>query len=116
MTKYLLAGIAAFTLTSGVAFAQGTLTDTTTVTHSSTAPNPDGYKSKKTERIIDSNGVETEKTQTYTNRAGQQSSTATTRQVAPDGSVLNTSHEERTTTPFGETTTTTQTQTTTKPQ
>ncbi len=111
--KRVFAGIAAFALLSGTAMAQqGVLTDTTTVTRQSTVPAPEGFTSKTTEKVINSSGVETNKVQTYSSGVAGSKSSATTQTATPDGSVTKSTHEERTSTPLGETSATSRTTTT----
>lgn len=69
MTKTWLAAAAALTLMTGGAFAQ-TSTSTTTSTESTTAapvPMPGVVSASSSQQTVDSNGVETDKTQTYSN-------------------------------------------------
>src|SRR6185437_15125353 len=69
MTKYLLAGAAAFALMSGVAFAQSSIsTQSTTTTNG--APVNEGYSVNKTQKAIDSNGNEINKSRAYESGAG----------------------------------------------
>jgi len=113
MKKHVFAGVAAFALISGTAMAQqGVLTDTTTVTRQSTVPVPEGFTSQKTEKVINSNGVETSKTQTYSSGVTGSTATSATQTVAPDGTVTKSTQEERTSTPLGETTSMSKTTTT----
>jgi hypothetical protein len=114
MKKSLVAATVGIAMITGSAFAQSTLSDTTTVTHSSTvapapAPVDPTFKSKKTEHVIDRNGVETDKSQTYVSGQNGSSASSTVRTTAPDGSVVNESTEGKTVLPNGETTTTSQT-------
>jgi len=106
MKKSSVVGAIGFALLASSALAQST--DTTTVMHSSTVAPADGtYKSKKTERVIDNNGVETEKSQAYVRGANGTSARSSVRTTAPDGSVVNETQEGRTVSPDGDTTTTT---------
>jgi hypothetical protein len=109
MKKFWLLSAAALVMVTGAALAQSTLSDTTTTTHTAS---PDAtFKSSKTEKSIDKNGVEVEKSQAYTSGAGGTSASSNSRVTAPDGSQVNTSHDERTTSPSGDTTTTSHTTT-----
>ena len=108
MTKYLLAGAAAFALMSGVAFAQSsTSTQSTTTTNG--APVNEGYSISKTQKTIDSNGNEINKSRAYESNAGGTNATSSTRTNAADGSQTTTSHEEQSSVPAGETRTDTTT-------
>jgi len=113
MKMSLVAATASIALITGSAFAQSTLSDTTTVTHSSTvapvAPVDPTYKSKKTEHVIDNNGVETEKSQTYVRGQNGTSASSSVRTTTPDGYVVNESEEGKTVSPDGSTTTTSRT-------
>jgi cytoskeletal protein RodZ len=115
MTKIFLSGVAALTMMSGFAFAQSTSTDTTISTQSTTmAPVVNSYSSNKSQKTIESNGTETEKSQSYTSGASGTTSSSSTQTTAPDGSNLSSSHRERTVTPLGDTTTINRTTTTTE--
>jgi hypothetical protein len=117
MTKHLLAGISAFAMMTGVALAQGLPPDTaisTQATTSTVAPVPPvvgSYSSSKTQKTIDSNGVETKKSQSYSSGANGTESSSTTRTVVPNGSQMN-SYQVQTASPTGETVTTKRTTTT----
>jgi hypothetical protein len=116
MKKHVFAGVAAFAILSGggAMAQQGVMTDSTTITRQTAAPAPTGVVTKKTEKVINSSGVETNKTQTYSSGVGGSKSTSTTQTVQPDGSVSSTTHEERTSTPLGESSTVTRSTTTTE--
>jgi Flp pilus assembly protein TadD len=117
MTKYFLVGVAAFAMMTSAAVAQSTSSDTTTSTQSttSTVAQPLGsYSQTKTQKTIDSSGVQTDKSQTYTSGINGTTAGSSTQTTAPDGSQLSTSHEERTASPRGDLTTTNHTTTTTK--
>lgn len=117
MTRHWLAGAAAFAMMTGVALAQSTSSDTTTSSQSTTTANSPpvtgSYSASKTQKTIDANGAETDKSQTYKNGISGSSATSSTRTKAPDGSNESTYHEERTNSPAADTTTTSKTTTST---
>jgi hypothetical protein len=120
MTRYWLSGIGALAMMAGPAFAQGLPTDITnsqtTTTTTAVAPPVGTYSTSKSQKIIDSNGVETQKSESYVSGVDGVRSSSNTQTVAPDGSVLSATHEDRTTVPTGETTTTSTTTSTTTDQ
>jgi hypothetical protein len=61
MTRHWLASGAAFAMMTGVAFAQSSSSDTTTTP----VPVVGSFSTSKTQKIIDSNGTETSKSQSY---------------------------------------------------
>jgi hypothetical protein len=120
MAKLLLTSVAVFAMVTSAAFAQSTSSDTTTSTQSTTttivpppAPVLESYSTNKTQKTIESNGTETDKSQSYTNGVNGNSASSTTRTTAPDGSTLRSTHDERNASPRGDTTTTHTTTTTT---
>ncbi len=108
MTGYWFAGAAAFALMTGIAAAQVS-SDTTTSTQSTTttlpAPPADSYSERKTQHTIDSNGVETDKSQTYKSGPDGTAATSASQTTSGDGSEKTTSHSDRTVTPAGTSTT-----------
>ena len=70
MTKFWLAGVTAFALMTSAALAQSTSSDTTTSTMFTVAPIVGTYSSSKSQKTIDGNGTETDKSQTYTSGSG----------------------------------------------
>ncbi len=80
MTRHLLAGAAAFAMMTGVAFAQGMPSESSTTTRStttSTVPTVGSYKSSETHWGIDRNGDATHTKKTY--HSGASGSTATSK-------------------------------------
>ena len=118
MLKSCLAAVAAFGLTTSVALAQTSTTDSTTSSETTAAPPVAGsYDATKSQKVVTPDGSETDKNQTYS--AGPNGTRATTDQQtsSPDGSAVTTSHEQVTAPPPAATTTTTSgTTTTTTPQ
>jgi hypothetical protein len=117
MMKTLSVSAAALAMMTGVAFAQGMSSDTTTSSQTSqttttVAPGVGTYSSSKSQKSIDSNGVETDKSQSYTSGAGGSKASTTTRTIEPDGSQTRVQHDERTVSPAGDTTTNRSTTTT----
>jgi hypothetical protein len=116
MTKYWLAGAAAFALTTGAALAQSTLSDSsTTVTTTTPAPVVNTYNTTKSQKTVDANGTEIDKSQTYSSGAAGTHATANSQTTSPDGTAVSTTHQERTVAPLGDSTTTTNQSTTTTP-
>ncbi len=98
MTKFLFASVTAFALMTSATFAQSTTSETTnstTTTVVPAAPVVESYSTSKTQKIIDSNGTEINKNQSYTTGVNGTSASTSTQTVAPDGSKTSTSHEER---------------------
>jgi len=115
MTKVWLIGVAAFAMMTGAvpaALAQSSSSSTTTSSTTTPAPTPGSYNWSKSQ-TIDSNGVQTDKSQSYTTGNDGTKASSTTQTMAPDGSQLTSHHEETTTTPLGGTTTDRSTTTTT---
>jgi hypothetical protein len=115
MTRSWLAGVSAFAMMTGIAFAQGT-SDTTISTQTTTstpAPAVGSFSSSKSQKTIDSTGTEIDKSQSYTSGSKGTDASSSTQTTAPDGSVLSASHLEHTASPGGDTTTTSHTTTTT---
>jgi hypothetical protein len=116
MTKFLLAGASAFALMTGAAFAQGMSTDTSTSTQSTTsttAPVMGTYNATKSQKAIDSDGTESQKSQTYSAGMGGTKATSNSSTTSADGSQQNSSQQERTSSPMGGTTSSSHTSTTT---
>ena len=120
MMKTLCSGAAALAMMTGVALAQGVSSDTTTSTQSTTtttvipaAPATSTYNSSKWQKSTDSNGVQTDKSQSYSSGANGSKATSTIRTTEPDGSQTSTQRDERTISPSGDTTTNKSTTTTT---
>jgi len=113
MMKSLLAGIALFSLISGSALAQDATGSPTALAPAMSPPVVNSYSASKTEKTIDSNGIETQSTQSYSAGAGGIRSSATSQTLAPDGTPISASQEEKTETPTGQSTTTTRSTTTT---
>jgi hypothetical protein len=115
MTKYWLASVSVLAMTAGPALAQSLSSETTVSSHSTTlTPAPsEVVRTTKTEKSVDSNGVETNKGQTFTNGPSGTTGTATTLTTSPDGTPLTSSHRERHVSPNGDTTTTNETSATT---
>jgi hypothetical protein len=116
MMKYWLVGVSAFTMMTGVALAQGTLSDTTSSTQSTTttiAPQVGAYSATKSQKTIDSNGTETDRNQSYSSSAGGSRASSSSRTTGPNGSQTNMQRDERTVSPYGDSTTTNSTSTTT---
>jgi hypothetical protein len=116
MTKYWLVGVAVATMTTGTALAQAQnpnpSSDTTVTTRTTTDPAlpiVDSVHTSKTQNTIDSNGVQTDKRQTFTSGSRGTDATASTKTIGPDGRPLATSNQERIVSPNGDTTTTDQT-------
>jgi hypothetical protein len=67
MTRFLLAGATAFTLVASAALAQSPPSDATNSTqpNASTSGPAGTYDMSKSQKTIDGNGVETDKTQTF---------------------------------------------------
>ena len=107
MTRILLAGVAALALTTGVAFAQTTYSESTTSIQSTVPPAPPSgeaiYKSKKS-TTIHRDGTEVEKKQTYSqSSSGGTRATSNSHVVTPNGSEVKT-QDEKVVSPTGETT------------
>jgi hypothetical protein len=86
MPKYLLAGTVAFTMTAmmmGGALAQSATSDTTSSTTSQTVPAMGSYNSTKSQKTVDSNGVETDKNQTYKSNGNGTEASSSTQTTAP---------------------------------
>ncbi len=118
MTKYWLASVAVAAMMTGSAFAQnqGLSSQTTTSTQTTTtpaAPVVDSVHATKTQNSVDSNGVETDKRQTFTSGSNGTSATANSRTTAPDGSPITSTQHERVVMPNGDTSTSSQSSTTT---
>jgi hypothetical protein len=113
MMKYWFAGVATFALMTGAALAQSSSSDTTTSTQSTTVPAVGSYSSTKSQKTIDSNGTETDKSRSYTSGADGTKASSSSLTTTPDGSKLSTSHEERTAGPPTDITTTNRSTTTT---
>ena len=115
MTRLLLAGAAALVLTSGTALAQSSYSQSTTVESTTTPVQPSVDSTTKSVRskTYNSDGTETVQSKTYSlSNGGAVNVREHSHTVAPDGSVLNSTDTERTTTPgVGETTTRTTTTT-----
>jgi hypothetical protein len=71
------------------------------------------YNSSKSQKSIDSNGIESDKSQSYTSGPGGTKASSSTLVTAPDGARASSYHEEHTSAPPSDTTTTNQTTTTT---
>ena len=99
MTKFWLIGLTAFAMMTGAALAQNLPSNTTTST-TIVAP-PVGTFSSTKSRTIDSNGTQTDKSQTYTSGNGGTSSSTSTQTTTPYVA------------PYADTTTTTRSTTTT---
>ena len=116
MRKHFLIGAAALSLVSGVAFAQGLSSQTTTSTESTIAvPTPpvSSYSSSKTEKTVNPNGVVIDKSESYNQGANGTSASSSTRTVAPDGSQVSATQKEWKSSPTGVETTRKTTTTTT---
>src|SRR4051812_23133317 len=107
MKKYLAVGVAAFTLVSGAALAQQN-TETSTTTRSS--PSTSSYGEEKSQRTVDAQGMETNKSKSYESDSSGARAKSSAQARAPDGSAVGLSHE-RATTPEGDETVSTQTKT-----
>jgi hypothetical protein len=104
MTRYWLAGAAAFALMTSVAFAQGMSSESSSSTQSTTTttvPTVGSYSSSETQHGTDSYGNTVDKSKTYNSGAGGTNATSASRITAPDGSVQSTSQEKQTNTPDG---------------
>jgi len=80
MTKSWLIGAAAFAMMTGAALAQSSSSSTTTSTTG--VPAVGSYGASKSQSI-DSNGTQTDKTQTYSNGIGGTNSSSTTQTTTP---------------------------------
>jgi hypothetical protein len=109
MTKTLLAGIAAFAMMTGAALAQDSSSYSSQTTTSTPAPVTGSYHSSETQKTMDSNGVQTDKTKSYSAGDNGTAASSSSQTTAPDGSQLNTYHEERAAAPTGDSSTTTST-------
>jgi hypothetical protein len=94
MTKFWLVGVAAFALMTGAALAQDTSSETTTTTQSTNGSETGGSSSTQTRQSVDSDGVQTDKSKSYTRDSNGIHARSDTRQVAPDGSERTVSHEQ----------------------
>jgi len=115
MTRYWLAGAAAFALMTGVALAQGMSSETTrsTISTTSTAvPITESYSSSSTQHV-DRNGNAVDESRTYQSESGGSTTSTNSQTTAPDGSVQNSYHEEKSVTPDGGSTISRKTTTTT---
>ncbi len=120
MTRILLTSTAVFALMSGVALAQdypASPSAPTQLAPVAPAPPVSSYSTNHTEKSIDANGVQTEQSQSYSVGADGVKSMKNSQTIAPDGSEISATHEERSATPAGQssTTTTRTTTTTTEP-
>jgi hypothetical protein len=116
MTRYWLAGAAAFAMMTGVALAQGMSSETTNSTSSTTttiAPIVGTYSSTSTQRTIDSNGNAVDESRSYETGTGGSSSSSSSQTISPDGSQLNSVQVEKSVTPDGGSTVSKKTTTTT---
>lgn len=117
MIKSMLASATIVMLTAGAAMAQGMPADPTLPTQLAPVTPPpvvSSYSSSKTVKSIDGNGVQTEQSQSYTSGINGVKATNSSQTLAPDGSEISATHEERTAIPSGQSTTTiTRTTTTT---
>lgn len=116
MTKFLLTSTAVFTLMSGIAMAQDLPAGPSGPTQlAPVVPTPpvSSYSTNRTEKSIDANGVQTEQSQSYSVGADGVKSMKNSQTVAPDGSEISATHEERSATPAGQSSTTTTRTTTT---
>ena len=107
MTKSWLVGLTAFAMMSGVALAQSSTSDVTTSTQTTTTtpvPLIGSYSTTKTQKTIDSDGNQTDKSHTYTSGSNGTTSSTTKKTMTEDGSQTSTSHEEQTANPRGDTT------------
>jgi hypothetical protein len=90
MTHYLLSAATALALMSGIAVAQTTTSETSTT--SIVAPPVGTLSTSHTERTIDSNGTETDRSRTtYKNDAGVADDVVITKAVNPPPSTSTTS-------------------------
>lgn len=120
MLRRFLAVATVFGLTTGVALAQSSSTDSTSSTQTTAAPPVDGtYDSTKTQNSVDANGTETDKSQSYSGGAGGSDAKSNSQTISPDGSAVTSSQSEQRTAPppppADTTTTTTGSTTTTAP-
>jgi hypothetical protein len=101
MTKYWLAGAAAFAMMTSVAFAQGMSSESSTSTQSTTSPVPavGSYNSSETQHSTDSNGNATDKSKTFHSGMNGSHATSSSTTVSPDGSEQSTYHEHQATAP-----------------
>lgn len=113
MTKSLFIGIAAFSFMTVAASAQDVPYGPSGPTQLVPAPAPVGsYSASKTEKSVDSNGVETYTHQSYSSGGEGVRSSTTSQTLGPDGAPISSSSEERIATPMGSQTTTTRSTTT----
>jgi hypothetical protein len=116
MTRYLLAGAAAFALMTGAASAQTVIQESTTTVQPTLPPAagpavPEGVYKEKKSRVIHPDGTESVKRQTQSSSSsGGVRSTESSRTTLPDGSETR-SQEESVTSPLGDKTTNTTTTT-----
>jgi hypothetical protein len=114
MTRYWLASAAAFAMMTGVALAQGMSSQSTTSsTTSTTVPVVGSYSATETQRTIDSNGNQIDKSRSYQTGSGGSSSSSSSQATSPDGALQIDRHEENSVSPDGATTVTRKTTTTT---
>lgn len=109
MTSYLLAGATAFTLMASAALAQSPPLDATNSTqpNASTSGPAGTYDMSRTQKSIDGNGVETDKTDTFNK---SQSYTSGNGELSAKTSIKTTGSTITTTPPVATTTTSTTTQ------
>jgi hypothetical protein len=107
MERIMLVSAAALVLMTGGVFAQSMHTDTTMPSQSNqqVAPAGPGVLESSESRTIHSDGTETDKSGTYVTGNGTRA-TSNTLTIAPDGSTVTVSHDERITSPDGNSTTT----------
>jgi hypothetical protein len=102
-----------------LAQSQSLSSETTVSTQTTTVPAPpvvDTIRTTKTQNSVDSNGVETDKSQTFTSGSKGTDATASTQTIGPDGRPLITSRHERIVEPNGDTSTINQTTATIPPR
>jgi hypothetical protein len=102
MTKIWLVGAAAFTMMTGVAFAQSASTSTQSTT--TIAPAEGTYHSSETQKSTDSDGTATDKTQTYKSGPGGSKATSSSHTTSSDGSEQSTYKEKHVDDPAVDTT------------
>lgn len=116
MSRILLTSTAVLALMSGVAMAQDLPagpSGPTQLTPMVPTPPVTSYSTNHTEKSIDANGVQTEQSQSYSVGADGVKSMKNSQTIAPDGSQISATHEERSATPAGQSSTTTTRTTTT---
>jgi hypothetical protein len=77
---------------TGVSLAESSIDTTTSTT--TTSPSTDSVSKSKSERTIEPNGTQVEKSRTYEQHGGRTDTSSSVTVKSPDGSASSTHHEE----------------------